>query len=148
MSLDVYLDLEGHSEPEHEAIFIRENGSTREISREEWDRQHPGRKPVTCSVGGEDHIFSRNITHNLTRMADAAGIYEQLWRPDECGITKAGQLIEPLTDGLNKLLAEPDRYKAFNPLNGWGDYDGLVAFVTNYLMACQLYPEATVSVSR
>jgi len=38
-------------------------------------------------------IFEANITHNLNRMAQAAGIYEALWCPDEIGITKAAQLI-------------------------------------------------------
>lgn len=27
-------------------IFVRENGMTKEISREEWDRRNPGREPV------------------------------------------------------------------------------------------------------
>jgi hypothetical protein len=143
------LDIDGHSEPEREAIFIRDGGSTREISREEWDRLNPGRQPVTCLICGEgSRVFSRNITHNLNRMADAAGIYLPLWLPDECGIVKAKQLVEPLTQGLSKLLAKPGTYKAFNPPNGWGDYDGLVDFVTDYLMACQMYPEAKVSVWR
>jgi hypothetical protein len=71
-----------------------------------------------------------------------------LWRPDECGITKGRQLIAPLTEGLDKLLATPDQYKALNPANGWGDYDGLLAFVTDYLMACRLYPDADVHVWR
>lgn len=34
-------------------------------------------------------LYSRNITHNLGRMAQAAGIYECLWRPEEHGITHA-----------------------------------------------------------
>ena len=28
-----------------------------------------------------DELYSANITHNLTGMADAAGIYMHLWRP-------------------------------------------------------------------
>lgn len=27
-------------------------------------------------------IFSANITHNLNAMAEAAGIYKHLWRPE------------------------------------------------------------------
>ena len=51
------------------------------------------------SVDG-DEVYSRNITHNLNKMAEAAGIYTVLWRPDENGITKAHQCIEPLRTGL------------------------------------------------
>lgn len=93
-------------------------------------------------------VYTANITHNLNRMASEAGIYEYLWRPDEIGVTKAEQLIEPLRDGLALLKSEPDRFKAFNPENGWGSYDGLVGFVKQYLAACQENPEAEVSVSR
>lgn len=93
-------------------------------------------------------IYSRNITHNLNRMADEAGIYKHLWRPDEIGITKASQLIEPLTTGLALLRSDPARFKAFNPANGWGDYDGLVSFVVEYLSACIANPDAEVTVSR
>ena len=47
-----------------------------------------------------------------------------------------------------KLLAEPDTYRSHNPSNGWGTYDGLVAFVSDYLSACIASPNAEVSVSR
>lgn len=63
-------------------------------------------------------VFSANITHNLTAMAEAAGIYKHLWRPEELGIAKAAGLVEPLTAGLTRLLAEPDKFKALNPANG------------------------------
>lgn len=96
----------------------------------------------------QKQVYWRNITHNLGKMANAAGLYDYLWRPDEHGITTAAQLIEPLKAGLEKLLAEPEKYKAFNPANGWGSYDGLVEFVREYLAACEEYPEAVVEVSR
>lgn len=93
-------------------------------------------------------VYERNITHNLGKMAVAAGIYTHLWRPDEIGIKTAGELIEPLAAGLARLVAEPDKFKEFNPGNGWGDYEGLVGFVTEYLAACQEHHDAEVSVSR
>jgi hypothetical protein len=93
-------------------------------------------------------VYSRNITHNLNRMATEAGIYEHLWRPDEICVTKAAQLIEPLKAGLALLLAEPERFRDFNPANGWGSYEGLVEFVQEYLSACEENPDADVSVWR
>lgn len=93
-------------------------------------------------------IYSGNVTHNLSPMAQAAGIYLPLWRPDELGITKAGQLIGPLQAGLARLKADPDKFKAFDPPNGWGSYDGFVKFVEEYLNACGENPEADVSVWR
>jgi hypothetical protein len=93
-------------------------------------------------------VFNCNITHNLGGMAEAAGIYKHLWRPEELGIKKAKELIEPLEVGLALLKSDPERFKEFNPLNLWGSYDGLVSFVEKYLAACKEYPNADVSASR
>lgn len=147
MSLDVYLDIKDHKPITEEKIFIRENGQTKEISREEWDQQHPGIDPVTACTESR-HVYSANITHNLGKMAAAAGIYYHLWRPEEIGIAKARQLIEPLRIGLEELLVDPAKFEQFNPENGWGSYDGLVEFVKNYLTACEKYPDADVSTWR
>jgi hypothetical protein len=93
-------------------------------------------------------VYECNITHNLNRMADEAGVYKHLWRPDEIGVTTAHELIEPLRAGLARLESDPERFKKLNPENGWGSYEGLVNFVTEYLAACEAHPEATVRVSR
>jgi hypothetical protein len=103
---------------------------------------------VSLIVVRPTEIYEDNITHNLGPMAAAAGIYECLWRPEEIGITKAAELIEPLSDGLERLKGEPAKYGALNPPNGWGSYEALVGFVERYLLACRESPEADVSVSR
>lgn len=157
MSLDVYLTME-NVQPNHQkpdlsgsGIFVRENGQTKEITREEWDKRFPDREPVVVKVPDDTagaEVYSSNITHNLNQMAEEAGIYQHLWRPDEIDIKKAKDLIEPLKDGLALLQSEPERFKAFNPSNGWGDYEGFVRFVGGYLTACCWFPEASVSVWR
>lgn len=147
MSLDVYLKS-GDAGPERWTIFIREGGQTVEISLDEWNRRHPGVQPVLAKVGGNSCVYDANITHNLNTMAGVAGIYMPLWRPEEIGIDTAEQLIEPLEKGLAELRADPDKYKVYNPDNGWGNYDLLVRFVENYLDACKTHPKAKVDVSR
>ena len=97
---------------------------------------------------GRHCLFTANITHNLNKMAVAAGIYYPLWRPDEIGATKAEQLIVPLREGLARLKAEPERFKAYDSPNGWGLYVNFVPFVEKYLAACEANPTATVEVSR
>jgi hypothetical protein len=99
---------------------------------------------ATCPT----EVYSANITHNLNKMAQEAGIYLALWRPEEIGITQAGQLIEPLSVGLEKLKADPMYYSQFNSPNGWGMYEHFVPFVENYLEACRANPDAQVSVWR
>jgi hypothetical protein len=150
MSLDVSLIFPDKKNETGSGIFIRENGSIKEISRDEWNEKFPGCEPAITQIGDDDskEVYTANITHNLTTMASEAGIYQYLWRPDEINISKAGELIEPLRKGLALLEGDPERFKQFNPSNGWGDYDGLVEFVRRYLKACEIYPTADVSVWR
>ena len=149
MSLDVYLTLKGAQLPKDKQIFIREDGMTKAISHNEWYARFPDREPVTLEPDDEsDEVYSANITHNLNKMAREAGIYEHLWRPEEIGITKANQLIVPLSAGLIILRSDPERFQKLNPENGWGNYVGLVKFVENYLDACKKYPDAEVYASR
>ena len=93
-------------------------------------------------------VFDCNITHNLGAMAAEAGIYKHLWRPDELGITTAGELVEPLAAGLTLLQSDPERFTAFDAPNGWGVHENLVGFVERYLTACRENPDAKIEVSR
>jgi hypothetical protein len=103
---------------------------------------------VMLTAVRETTVFDANVTHNLNRMADEAGIYKHLWRPEEIGITKAAQLIEPLHAALVLMRADPARFEALNPENGWGSYEDFVPWVEAYLRACEENPDATVAVSR
>lgn len=98
------------------------------------------------TIGKE--VYSANITHNLSDMAEAAGIYMHLWRPEEIGATKARDLIEPLRVGLAQMKADPAKFEAYNAPNGWGLYKHFVPFVEAYLDACENSPDADVHVSR
>jgi hypothetical protein len=93
-------------------------------------------------------LYSANITHNLNRMAEEAGIYKVLWRPDEIGATRAVDIIASLRAGLTLLESDPRRFEAFNAPNGWGLYEHFVPFVEKYLAACCEHPLATIRVSR
>ena len=95
-----------------------------------------------------NELYSRNITHNLGVMAREAGIYQCLWRPEEVGLTLAGQLVEPLTKGVLLLATEKARFEKFNAPNGWGLWEHFLPFCADYLQACKDYPDATVNVSR
>jgi hypothetical protein len=93
-------------------------------------------------------VFDANITHNLGAMAEEAGIYKHLWRPEEIGITKAWQLVEPLQKGLELMKSDPARFEKFNSPNGWGLYHNFVPWIEKYLAACIEYQDADVRVSR
>lgn len=146
MSLDVSLYIDGAS-GSGSGIFVREAGEVREISRAEWDEKFPGREPVVA-VKDPEEVFSANITHNLGKMADEAGLYNIVWRPEEWQIKKAKELIEPLRRGLKTLKEMPDYFRRFDASNGWGTYDQFVPWVERYLQACEEYPDARIEVSR
>jgi len=102
-------------------------------------------------------VYSGNITHNLGKMAAEVKIpymagtvtlYTVLWRPEELQFTNAREIADLLDEGWNVLLSDPEKFKAFNPENGWGSYDGLCNFVYRYRNACWDNPDAELRVSR
>lgn len=107
---------------------------------------------VNVDTGGENphrvKLFEANITHNLNMMADEAGCYEALWRPEKVGLTNAEQLIPILEESYQRLRENPEKFEKFNPDNGWGTYEGLCEFVKNYLEACKENPKALVQADR
>jgi hypothetical protein len=99
-------------------------------------------------------VYSSNITHNLgvmareVKLSNDKTLYDILWRPEEHGFYFAREISELLDEGWNILLSDPEKYKRYNPENGWGSYDGLCDFVYRYRNACWDNPEAELSVSR
>ena len=93
-------------------------------------------------------VFRANITHNLAKMAEAANIYYELWRPDAIEITQAKELIEPLTKAIEDMKKHKEQYEKNNSPNGWGLYDNFVPWLERYIEACKEYPNAIIEVSR
>lgn len=91
-------------------------------------------------------VFTTNITHNLIKMAEEAGIYKYLWEPEENNITKASQLIEPLENALALLKSKPNHFKKYNDQNNWGTYEDFMDSIEKYLDACKQYPHAEVEI--
>ncbi len=105
-----------------------------------------------------EDVYSGNITHNLGNMASECGLYEPMWRPykllglkeedEDDAFIEAKSIIPHLEKGIEELAAHPEKYKEFNPENGWGDYDGLLRVARKYLAHCQVYPDSRVRTSR
>lgn len=154
MSLDVYLIKDTIRTVPGTGIFVKENGTTRQITKEEWDDIFPGCEIAYFSSEStdvifteSDYVFDGNVTHNLVPVAKVVGLVNVLWEPEKIGITKAHELIPLLTEGLKQLKEKEAECRAVAPVNRWGTYKGLVKFVTDYLEACKENPEATVRVS-
>jgi len=105
---------------------------------------------IKVDTGGNElhqvELFDANITHNLGNMANAAGLYDALWCPDESG--RAGDILPALVNGYNELKNNPNKYKKLDPDNGWGTYDGLLSFVESYMAACDKHPSACIWISK
>jgi hypothetical protein len=107
---------------------------------------------VVVDTGGEEplevELWEGNITHNLGPMAHEAGVYVAMWRPEEGNFTTAGQIIPILEEGIRQMAADPDRFRAHSPPNGWGTYDSLLSFMRRYLDACRQHPKAQIKAWR
>lgn len=91
-------------------------------------------------------VYSANYTHNVTKMADAAGLYAPLWRPPTG--TRALDLIAPLTFGVTSMALNQKYFETFDSPNGWGKWESFLPWCARLLQACRDYPSAYVEVSR
>ncbi len=157
MSLDVYLMVPNERVRRGgSGIFIRENGSTKEITRAEWDEKFPDREPVVMTRDGDEDdgtecVFDANITHNLGAMASKVSedFYKALWRPEELFENpKASDIAAIVREGYNRLAADPEHYKQFDAPNGWGTYRDFLPWVGEYATALEEAPDALVRASR
>ena len=147
MSLDVSLISKTPITKKGTGVFIRENGKNKELTVEEVREKFPN-AVVEENEFETECVFDANITHNLNKMADEAGIYEACWRPEEIGVTKASDIIPILEKGFEDMRARPEHFKKFDSENGWGTYKDFLPWVESYLNACRKYPDAIIEVSR
>lgn len=84
-----------------------------------------------------------NYTSNAARMwTDALG--HSLGDLDQAN---AGDSLPALDAAVGKLLADPETYRAMEPSNGWGDYDGAVGYIAALRDACLVHPKAVIHIS-
>lgn len=91
----------------------------------------------------QTHDWWENYTSNVAPMWRAAGIDLA-----ECHGRPAAQVAEGLQGALQTMGEDPDRFRAMNPPNGWGDFDGCVAYLQRLLALCLATPQGYVWVSR
>lgn len=60
----------------------------------------------------------------------------------------AGECLPELEQVLVVLRADPARFEAMNPPNGWGSYASLVEALDELAQGLRRHPKATVSVHR
>jgi hypothetical protein len=100
---------------------------------------------LTVDTGGEEPavVGDWNYTSNCGPMWRAAGA-------DLAGFDgkPASECATVLRAALTAVRAEPERYEAMNPRNGWGSYASLLPALGELLKLCERHPLATVHVWR
>ena len=73
-------------------------------------------------------------TYNLTPMWRLAGVIESFTA--ELDGIRSDALADRAARGLMRAVAQPVEFKALNPPNGWGDFDGFVKILTRTAILC------------
>ena len=102
---------------------------------------------ISLNVIKQTEVFGANITHNMTPMAKAVGLYVPLWHPEKIYLQWSYELIPLLEEGITLLKSDPEQYKALNPDNGWGSYDTFLPWLEKLLEQCKEHPDAFINVS-
>jgi hypothetical protein len=100
---------------------------------------------LTIDTGGDEPAFLTdwNYTSNCGPMWRTAG-------PDlaEFDGKTAVECLPILDAAIAELRANPAKYIAMNPENGWGSYEGLLPDLDDLAEQFRRHPKATVEVSR
>ena len=104
---------------------------------------------VDMDTGGEVPVrvtlWEGNITHNLVPMARAADVYTVLWAPR---MVPAGELVQGLREGYDRVLERYPELTQHNPRNGWGNADNLLMLLREYREAAEKHPKAKIGISK
>jgi len=101
------------------------------------------------TAGSEGKIYTDlelNYTYNVAEMFSEAIIG---WAHGIKTINNmTGEFAEAGLDvGFLSMVLDPDKYKAMNPSNGWGDYHGALEVLKTLLEYARKYPTAIFEVS-
>lgn len=113
------------------------------IIQEKWESLDKGNTWTEI----KDTVYDANITHNLSKMAFEAGIYDAIWGVSD-GQTTCTQVSEMLAKGILDIKQRPEYYRQFSAQNGWGTYEQFIPWLEKLLEAYIKYPNATISISK
>lgn len=81
-------------------------------------------------------------TYNLTPMWRLAGVITD--GSSDLDGARAGWLADVAARGLLRAVTRPAQFKALNPENGWGDFDGFVRILTRTAIICAEHREGVI----
>lgn len=98
---------------------------------------------LEIDTGGPEPATVGNYTSNVAPMwAGALGHSLRDLHHQECSVA-----LDRLRAAVRVMEAEPDRFRAMNPANGWGDYEGALGYLRDLAAACAAHPKARIAIS-
>lgn len=83
-----------------------------------------------------------NYTSNMGEcIEDVCGLHPADWNG-----MRAGELAPHLVDGITKLRGNPQKYRHYEPDNGWGSVETCASFLIDVWDECLTHPRAIVEV--
>lgn len=95
-----------------------------------------GTEPTTVHTVGN---YTTNVAP-MWRTALGHPLYELHGR-------NAADAVPVLDTAIAAMQANPDGYRAMNPSNGWGDYDGALDYLQRLRAGCAAHPKTSIYVS-
>ena len=83
-----------------------------------------------------------NYTYNVSKMYIEA-IGKTLGEFHEMQSLDA---VETLRSGVVEMISNPDKYRAMNPVNGYGNYEGALKYLQTFLHECEKNPNSIIEV--
>lgn len=102
---------------------------------------------LEIDTGGDEDwpVYERNCTSNVVPM----------WREALGGDglaafhhAPASEAAGPLNTGVRRMEADPAKYRAMNPPNGWGNYEDALDVLRELRDACHTHPLTRIRISR
>jgi hypothetical protein len=90
---------------------------------------------------GTECANAGNLTFNLSKMMTAANVHPDILKG------KTGKEIIPiLRKAWSELIKDPDKFKRYNPPNGWGSYEGLLTWLKETVETAEEHLDAKFAV--
>lgn len=94
-----------------------------------------------CGRGGN----GRNITHNVTPMWKKARCYDALYNSDG---QKAEDIKHVIRSAIRDMTRNFDEYKKLDAVNGWGNAEHAINFLTNLYFDIEQSPKNIIRISK
>jgi hypothetical protein len=99
------------------------------------------------NTGNDEHKVKDlgNYTYNCSTMFRLALLVEYEGLNGLSG-KLAKDVIPALEIAISRMENDPDKYKAMNPTNGWGDYESALEYIRGILNGCREHPATILRV--